>query len=238
MKSPPKKDLINTPTKPISALSTYYLKLFNSLGPQNWWPGDSPLEITVGAILTQNTSWSNVEKAIIQLKEHHLLPTNDPSSSSAPYIFKLQNIEQDKLAQIIKASGYFNIKAKRLKNFIHFVWKNYTHLENMLPMPLEDLRQQLLSINGIGGETADSILLYGFNKPSFVIDAYTRRIFSRHKIFTENSSYEELRTTFMNSITNDTQLYNEYHALIVHVGKHYCRPKNPRCDTCPLKDYL
>lgn len=191
-----------------------YTKLFNHFGPQHWWPASSKnkqFEIIIGAILTQNTSWKNVEKAISNLRK------SDALNKEA-----IQNLPKTKLAQLIKPSGYFNQKAGKLKSLIEF-------LNSKRPIT----RDNLLSVWGIGPETADSILLYAFNKPYFVIDAYTKRIM--HRLGFKESSYEELQSLFSINISKDYKLYNEYHALIVRLGKELCI-KQPKCDLCPLKD--
>ena len=204
-----------------------YQKIFNLLykhyGPQHWWPGDTPIEIIVGAILTQNTNWKNVEKAIINLKDNGALTVE-----------ALHNIAVDSLAELIRPAGYFNVKAKRLKNFIHFVYTEFDgNLELMRKESLKDLRSKLLTVNGIGPETADSIILYAFDKPSFVIDAYTKRIFTRHHLVPEDIDYHGLQDEFQSSLEADTQVFNEYHALIVQTAKDYCKTK-PDCENCPL----
>ncbi len=199
-----------------------FKRLLNTFGPQYWWPGDTAFEIIVGAILTQNTSWKNVEKAIKNLKELELLIPE-----------KLALIEEKKLALIIKPAGFFNVKAKRLKNFISYLEKNNFDFEKIKGK--EDLRSELLKINGIGKETTDSILLYAFNKPYFVVDAYTKKIFDRLGILEEKASYDCFQKLFHEHLPRDVQLYNEYHALIVRLGKENCR-KKPFCDSCPIKE--
>ncbi len=210
----------------MSVLIEIYHILYNAFGPQNWWPGETPFEIAVGAILTQNTNWNNVEKAISNLKKNRNL--------SAKAIYKLS---EKKLAELIRPVGYYNIKTKRLKSFINFLMNDYHG--DIRKMKKEDtflLRQKLLNINGIGPETADSILLYGLDKPIFVIDAYTKRILSRHGIMDKDKSYDEFQKLFHNAIEKDVQIFNEYHALLVKVGKTYCRLKNPLCNECPLNN--
>ena len=202
-------------------ISEVYKLLFDAFGEQHWWPSDSPLETCIGAILTQNTAWTNVEKAIVNLKKERLIN-----------IKALHEIEEDKLAQLIRPSGYFNIKAKRLKSFITFIHEN--HQGSLDRFFAEDnVRGKLLEVKGVGPETADSILLYAGNIPTFVIDAYTRRIFSRLGICSEDTSYGELRKIFMESLPEDYKIYNEYHALIVRHAKEHCR-KKPICAGCPL----
>ena len=201
-----------------------YNSLFKHFGPQDWWPGVTPFEVIIGAILTQNTSWDNVEKAIVSLKA---------SGKFTPEgLFKLQT---DKLALLIKSSGYFNIKAKRLKNFLSFLFNDYEgNIDRLLKEDGHLLRHKLLNVNGIGPETADSILLYAAEYPIFVVDAYTNRIFSRHGYIPADATYHQIQELFVGNLPKDIQLYNEYHALIVRVGKELCR-KTPRCNSCPIE---
>lgn len=200
-----------------------YQLLIEHFGPQHWWPGETQFEIMVGAILTQNTNWQNVEKAIANLKASNLL---DPES--------LHNMGIKELAELIRPAGYYNIKARRLKNFVSWLFDNYegslAELENV---DTDRLRGELLGIKGIGRETADSILLYAFNRESFVIDAYTARVAIRHGLIEPEADYEQLRELFQSNLPGDVQLFNEYHALLVRVGKEFCRPK-ARCAGCPL----
>ena len=201
-----------------------YNSLFKHFGPQDWWPGETPFEVIIGAILTQNTSWDNVEKAIASLKA---------SGKFTPEgLFKLPT---EKLALLIKSSGYFNIKAKRLKNFLSFLFNDYEgNIDRMLKEDGHILRHKLLNVNGIGPETADSILLYAAEYPIFVVDAYTNRIFSRHGYIPADATYHQIQELFVGNLPKDIQLYNEYHALIVRVGKELCR-KTPRCNSCPIE---
>ena len=202
-----------------------YERLFAHFGPQNWWPADTPFEICVGAILTQNASWKNVKIAINNLKKKNLL---DP--------FKLYEIPLETLSQIIKPSGFYNIKAKRLKNFVKFLIENYQGDLNILfSKGLEKAREELFSIKGLGKETVDSILLYAGNLPIFVVDAYTYRILHRHSLVPEEATYEEIQALFMENLPQDHQLFNEFHALLVACGKNFCKKKEPLCETCPLK---
>jgi len=213
-------------SSPVSeALITIYQKLFDHFGPQGWWPGDSPFEVCIGSILTQNTNWTNVEKAMENLKESGLV---------SPLAIHETSIES--LAEAIRPAGYYNIKAGRLKNFVNFLMEQYHgDLELMFASGLERLRSELLGIKGIGPETADSILLYAGNLPSFVVDAYTLRALSRHDIIYEDSGYEEVRELFMENLPPDPDLFNEFHALWVALGKTYCKKSNPSCSSCPLK---
>lgn len=203
-----------------------YKKLYNSFGRQNWWPAKTKLEVIIGAMLTQNTSWANVEKAIHNLRNKGLLSLK-----------KLYDVDIDELANFIKPAGYFNVKARRLKNLLKFIQQRYKgNLRNMQRVDTCQLRNQLLSVNGVGPETADSILLYAFSKPIFVVDAYTKRIFSRLKMASSDSSYDEIQKLFMKDLSLNTPLFNEYHALIVRLGKDYCKKNKPKCDECPIKD--
>ena len=205
-------------------LHDIYRSLNKAFGPQHWWPGDTPFEIAVGAILTQNTNWGNVEKAIQNLK-----------SRDALSVKVIHEIPVNELAELIRPAGYFNIKAQRLKSFINFLMMEYHgSMKKMKSGEVQLLRMQLLAVNGIGPETADSILLYALEKPVFVIDAYTKRVLSRHCILDDSRSYDEFQAFFHASLEKDVQLFNEYHALFVKVGKMYCKRANPLCDSCPL----
>ncbi len=180
----------------------------------------------IGAVLTQNTAWANVEKAVRNLKNNRFLSLG-----------RLSKIKISTLAGLIRPAGYFNIKAKRLKNVIDFIQQRYKgNLRNMQKINTPELRKQLLGINGVGPETADSILLYAFDKPIFVIDAYTKRIFSRLNIVPDSYGYDELQSRFMNNLNVNVDLFNEYHALIVQLGKDYCKKSKPKCSECPIRD--
>ncbi len=208
-------------------LQDMYNRLLTAFGPQHWWPGDTPLEIMTGAVLTQNTSWQNVEKAITNLQEADLL-TFDILSSLAPEV----------LAEQIRPCGYYNLKAGRLLNLLRFIQQKYDNLEDFLAQEINDLRRELLSIKGIGPETADSIILYAASQPSFVVDAYSVRVLVRHQFLAEDEAdYHLVREMFMDSLPLDTALFNEYHALLVRLGKDFCRKTKPRCAECPLKDF-
>jgi endonuclease-3 related protein len=205
-------------------LMNIYRILYQAYGPRHWWPGETPFEVMIGAILTQNTSWRNVEKAIQKLKGKGVL---NPEG--------IHRLKKSQLAPLIKSSGYFRIKADRLKSFVAFLFEEYDgNLKKMEREKLIELREKLLGVKGIGPETADSILLYGLKKPIFVVDAYTRRILSRHGVISEKASYEEVQKIFMDHLPLDEKLFNEYHALFVHLGKTMCK-KIPRCENCPLK---
>ena len=222
-------------------LKSIYNKLHSHFGPQNWWPvtleneiipkyhkniklsEKQKLEICFGAILTQNTNWKNAEKAIAQLNKNNLINING--------IIKITN---ENLARIIKSSGYHNQKAIKLKNFCLFLMNNYNrNLEKLFSNSITKLRNELLSINGIGPETADSIILYAAKKPIFVIDAYAKRIMNRVG-FKENN-YDGLQNLFMNNLKKDEKMFNEYHALLVQFGKNICK-KKPLCNQCPISN--
>lgn len=206
-------------------LLSIYKKLYKHFGPQHWWPADSAFEVMVGAILTQNTNWQNVEKAIINLKRNRLLDFSKACGVPFP-----------KLALLIRPAGYYNIKAKRLKSFLEFLRKSYRgNLKKMSSKDTRKLRAELLGVHGVGPETADSILLYALNKPVFVVDAYTKRIFSRHALIGQDAKYEEVQNLFMQNLKNDVKLFNEYHALLVKLGKEFCLKRRPKCEICPLK---
>jgi endonuclease III related protein len=211
---------------PLTDWRTPHDLLLAHFGRQRWWPGDTPFEIMVGAVLTQNTSWSNVERAIARLKEHDRLSVAAVLELPAP-----------ELAELIRPAGYFNVKARRLQALCQFLADaDVADAPEMLARQddLDTLRTRLLGVHGVGEETADSILLYALELPSFVVDAYTRRIFSRLGMLTGAERYGEIRAAFQNGLPANTRLYNEYHALIVQLGKSACRPK-PRCDACPLR---
>ena len=204
-------------------LMSLYNKLYSYYGPQNWWPARNRFEVILGAILTQNTNWKNVEKAIANLRKNKLLSVQS-----------LRKVSRNTLAVQIKPSGYFNIKADRIKCFLDFLVCEYGgSLTKFFREETETLRKKLLTVKGIGPETADSILLYSAKRPVFVVDAYTRRVFSRHGFCHNGATYDELQTLFSNNLKADVQMFNEYHALLVRVGKDYCGPK-PKCSDCPL----
>lgn len=196
--------------------------LLKRYGALHWWPAETPIEVCVGAILTQNTNWLNVEKAIVNLKREGLLSLE-----------ALWEIDRERLADLIRPSGFFNVKSVRLKEFLGWLLERYGSLEAMFRGDWRVLREELISVRGIGRETCDSILLYAGEKPSFVVDAYTRRLFSRLGLVQETDSYEQVRSLFMKSLPADSALFNEYHALIVEQCKRHCR-KKPLCDGCPL----
>jgi endonuclease-3 related protein len=205
-------------------MEIYHL-LFEHFGERFWWPGDNPFEVMIGAILTQNTNWKNVEKAILLLKEEGLVTPEAIIAS-----------KRSRLLSALKPSGYFNVKAERLLSLCKMVMDYGSGGLNpeVLKLPPERLREALLKVKGVGPETADCIVLYSANYPSFVIDTYTRRLLIRHGLMKGTPSYEEIRGWIMNNIKKDTKLYNEFHALIVAAGHNYCNPRKPSCTQCPL----
>jgi endonuclease III related protein len=225
-KSLPETNSLHSPVQP--HLRPYYDALFAAHGPQHWWPGRTPFEIIVGAVLVQNTSWTNVATAIENLRRAKLLTPR-----------AIENVSTRRLTRLIRSSGYFRQKTKKLKNFVYFLRSAYQgSLAKMFLAPTPTLRDQLLAVHGIGPETADSILLYAAKHPVFVVDAYTRRLLERHGLANPRLDYEQVQKLFEQSLSPDVALYNEFHALIVHTGKHFCRPRNPRCGECPLKSLL
>jgi len=251
-----------TPTTSKEQIRAYYDALYSAWGPQHWWPARTRFEVIVGACLTQNTSWKNVEIALRRLRTEGLLN-----------LAGIRAIRLEKLETMIRPAGYFRQKAERLKRFVAFVDQRYAgSLSRLLSQPTQKLRQELLSLNGVGPETADSILLYAGQHPVFVVDAYTRRILERHGIAPAKAKYEELRELFERSLSGivpaklrtenreletgfrpiphspspmshtrrspQAQVYNEMHGLIVAVGKYYCRKSEPRCEQCPLRVFL
>lgn len=202
-----------------------YEALFAHFGPQDWWPAETPLEMMVGAVLTQNTNWGNVEKALANLKRENLLDVE-----------RLHRLRPEVLAERIQPAGYFRVKTKRLQNLIRFIMEEYAgEVDRLLEEDTEALRSGLLGVNGIGPETADSILLYAASRPVFVVDTYTHRILFRHDLAEDQASYEDMQGLFQDSLPEDVALFQEFHALIVSAGKTYCR-KTPRCEPCPLRD--
>ncbi|HPX42542.1 MAG: endonuclease III domain-containing protein [Candidatus Hydrogenedentes bacterium] len=206
-----------------TALIEIYERLSRHYGPTDWWPGDTPFEIAVGAVLTQNTNWGNVERAIANLKRENLLGPR-----------KILACGDGVLEAALRPSGYFRVKARRLRSFCRYLVERYQgSMKRLAARPLEALRPELLAVDGIGPETADDILLYACEKPVFVVDAYTRRIFSRHGLCAPDIAYEPLRALFEKHLEPDLRLFREYHGLIVYTGKDFCR-RTPKCDVCPL----
>lgn len=252
-------------TKTKEKIQAYYGALIRAWGPQHWWPAESVFEVVVGAYLTQNTAWTNAEKALAKVRADGVLSVNG-----------IRTISVGELERLIRPAGYFRQKAKRLKLFVTFLDGRYGgSLARMFATPTRELREELLILNGVGPETADSMLLYAGNHPVFVVDAYTRRIVERHELLAPSAGYEEIQRLFQEALlsiadsaasserdsepahapglpgtphapsrmsagkrTALAQVYNEMHGLIVGVGKHYCRKSQPRCDECPLRDFL
>jgi len=215
-------EIVATPTGAI--LMEIHNLLFTAFGPQNWWPAETDLEMMIGAILTQNTSWNNVEKAIQNLKEKDLVSIKGLSDTPAPI-----------LAEYIRPAGYYNLKVRRLKNLISLIHdKHDGDLNGLLSLDTETIRKELLSVKGIGLETADSMILYAAGRPLFVVDTYTHRILSRHGLIEEEAGYFEVQMLFMDTLPHDVELFKEFHALLVKTGKDFCRRK-PLCPACPLE---
>ena len=245
---------------PVQTVRGIYRKLSRAWGPQHWWPAESPFEVIVGAILVQNTSWTNVEKAIANLRAADAL--------SVKGVLELASAE---LEQLVRPSGYFRQKAARLKEFVALVDKQYSgSVDAMLATPTTQLREVLLTQKGIGPETSDSILLYGGQHPVFVVDAYTRRVLERHDAISAAATYDEVHALMQAALEGEpmapnhatatllderpqvhspsamsraerpvlAQIYNEMHGLMVQVGKHYCAKREPKCERCPLGDML
>ena len=201
-----------------------YKRLYRAYGPRHWWPADGPFEMMVGAILTQNTAWRNVERAIKNLKAASVLHPEG-----------LRSLLESDLARLIYPSGYYNLKARRLKAFARYVGDTYQDdLDVMASREVTVLRNELLTVNGIGEETADDMLLYALNKSVFVVDAFTKRLFSRLEIANALGGYREYQDLFEHSLTPSAALFGEYHALIVHHSKQVCRKTQPLCGSCPL----
>jgi endonuclease-3 related protein len=208
-------------------LMQIYHKIFNAFGSRNWWPADSAEEVMFGAILTQNITWKNAEQAIAALKAQGKL-----------HFKAVAKMDDHKLAELIRPARFLNQKAKALKVFADYFGKNYGFsIKRMRRKDMRALRDELLSLYRIGPETADSILLYALEKPVFVIDIYTKRIFSRHGFLKIKDSYDDFQKLFMENLPSDIRLYNEYHALLVHIGNQFCKPK-PQCAECPLRDFF
>jgi endonuclease-3 related protein len=205
-------------------ISEIYETLYKAYGLQHWWPGESPTEIAIGAVLVQNTNWQNVEKAIARLRDAGLVDWE-----------ALYRTPMAELAELIRPAGYYKVKARRLKNLVGWLCEQHGgRLENLQNTSAMELREQLLAINGIGPETADSILLYALERPIFVVDAYTARITRRHGLIDEDADYYQLKSLFEDNLPEDPRLFNEFHALLVAVGKKHCRP-HALCTGCPLE---
>jgi endonuclease-3 related protein len=206
-------------------LRAAYESMNGHFGDLGWWPAETPFEVIVGAILTQNTAWRNVAVAIGNIKSAGLMSVEG-----------IMETDDETLAELIRPSGYYRIKTRRLKSFVGYLKERYEgDLNSMFAVEWRELRGSLLDVKGIGRETADSILLYAGGKPVFVVDAYTKRILSRHGMVGEHADYDEIQTLFMEYLPGDAGLYNQYHALIVNTGKAFCLKKVPRCEICPLK---
>jgi endonuclease-3 related protein len=223
----------NSPSPRTAALRRAYALMRRRFGHQHWWPGETPFEVCIGAILTQNTSWTNVERAIARLKIAGVL---DPA--------KLFALPEKRLASLIRPAGYFNVKARRLRSFLRvLVEECHGDLDRLFAGSMPAVRERLLAIHGIGPETADSLLLYAGGHDSFVIDAYTKRIFHRHQWCTEDTGYHELKAVCETALDRPTgadrlDYWQDYHAQLVMIGKHFCRTRKPLCDACPLKPLL
>ena len=205
-------------------MEAIYDTMDGHFGDLAWWPAQTPFEVIVGAILTQNTAWRNVERAIVNLKDARIM---SPAGLLAA--------EDKTVAELIRPSGYFNVKTRRLKSFVHYLEEfQGGDLDRMFACNMWQLRESLLGIHGIGKETADSILLYAGGKAVFVVDAYTKRILLRHGMIREDAEYDDIQQLFMKNLPGDTALFNQYHALIVNIGKTYCNKKDPQCHLCPL----
>jgi endonuclease-3 related protein len=204
-----------------------YRRLLEALGPQHWWPGDSPWEVMIGAVLVQNTNWKNVERAIENIREANLI---DPQ--------RLLAVSPEELAELIRPAGYYRLKTKRLRNLFEFVVDEYGgSIGALRRVDVHLLREQLLGVHGIGPETADSILLYALEQPVLVVDTYTHRIFARHGWIEYGADYDRLQDHLVGELPLDVTLYNELHALLVNIGHHFCGSR-PTCDECPLAELL
>ena len=212
----------------VEKLTAIYCALQKVFGKSGWWPAESRLEVMLGAVLTQNTAWSNVEKAIANLREQNLLD-----------FAVLQRLEINELAALIRPSGCFRLKALRIKALLAWLDERCQgDLARLASLDTEQLREQLLAVKGIGPETADAILLYALDRPAFVVDSYTRRIFSRHGLVEPEIDYQELRDFFTDALPEDVEMFREYHAYLVGVAKNWCRRQNPDCAHCPLRIFL
>ena len=209
-------------------LMEYYQAMSQALGPSCWWPAESSFEVCIGAVLTQNTNWTNASRAIEALRERDLLAPG-----------RLDSVPENELAELIRPAGYFRVKAARIKSLLNFLRLEADYdLAGLAEQPMHKLRSKLLGVKGIGQETADSILLYALQFPVFVVDAYTARIMHRHGMVPADVGYSELQEIFTDNLPPDAALFNEYHALLVRVGKNWCKKSNPRCSGCPLQAYV
>ncbi len=207
-------------------LMDFYEALLGHYGPQGWWPGQTREEVIIGAILTQNTAWRNVERAIDNLRRAGCLD-----------LARVHDMEPARLAELIRPAGTFNVKAKRLKACVDWLFERFGgDLDAMFACSLDELREALLGVRGVGRETADAILLYAGQMPSFVVDAYTHRVLLRHGLIDHEADYDEVKALFEDCLPPEVDLFNEYHALLVAVGKNHCRPR-PRCEGCPLERF-
>ena len=201
-------------------------RLLAHFGPLHWWPAETPFEVVIGAILTQNTAWTNVEKAIANLRREGALTPE-----------ALRVAPRERLEEWIRPAGFFRQKAERLQLFVEHLFAHHDgDLGRLLTAPLPETRRELLTLKGVGPETADSILLYAGGLPSFVVDAYTRRLFGRLGLLDPTAPYEHIRAFFMACLPSDVDLFNEYHALIVEQCKQLCRKRKPLCADCPLQE--
>jgi len=206
----------------------YYRSMLDAMGPRNWWPAKTPFEVCVGAVLAQNTSWTGVEKAIANL---------EGAGALDPYV--LYAMPREQLERLIVPAGYFKLKAVRLRNLLEYLKASCGFdLAVLAARDMDAVRAGLLEVKGVGPETADSILCYALNMPSFVVDAYTRRILNRHSLLPEDAGYDETRDYFMDVLDPDPALYNDFHAQLVRVGNRWCKKGRPLCDECPLRSHL
>ncbi|MBI4576266.1 MAG: endonuclease III domain-containing protein [Planctomycetes bacterium] len=205
-------------------LLAIYRSLLAAFGPQRWWPARTPFEVCVGAILTQNTAWTHVERAIANLRRERVLGPR-----------KLRRLAPRRLAGLLRPAGYFNVKERRLRAFLDLIHERHGgSIRRLLRQEPVRLREELLGVKGIGKETADSMVLYAAGAPRFVVDAYTHRVLCRHGLAAPGDGYDAVQALFEDALPREARLYNEYHALLVHLGKDYCRSRRPRCESCPL----
>jgi endonuclease-3 related protein len=208
------------------SLSRMFETLLEAFGPQHWWPADTPTKVAIGAILTQNTAWKNVEKAIVEL-----------NNAGALDFRELHALSEKRVSELIRAAGMYRVKARRLKAFVRWICERHEgDLTQALGGDLSEVRRQLLQIKGIGPETADAILLYAAGRPTFVVDAYTRRVLRRHGFVSPRASYGEIQSLCEDSLPRRPAVFNEFHALLVELGKRHCRVQ-ARCNGCPLEDW-